>query len=153
MSEAAKMDDRETNVKNAPKKQLIKEVVLYGIIGCSASGFDFALFFIFASLLGFDQFIVNIFTVYAGMTLSFILNRNFNFKVKDNTAKRAVMFYCVGTLGLLLSEFILFIGSSLGLEVLITKIISIFIVALFQFILNKFISFGYRFDKARETKK
>lgn len=129
------------------KKKFFKEMVLYGLIGCSASAFDFILFYIFASLLGFDQFIVNIFTVYAGMTLSFTLNRNFNFKVKDNTLKRAALFYCIGTLGLVLSELILLAGSALGLNVLVTKVISIFVVALFQFILNKFISFGHKFEE------
>lgn len=122
-------------------RNLILQIVSYGIIGLISSGTDAALFGILVYEFHTSALITNIVSVSVGITISFFLNRRFTFKVKDHTAKRYVMFFAIGMAGLLLSEGIIIIGTIVKLDVMIAKLLSIFIVAAFQFILNKFISF------------
>ena len=83
----------------------------------------------------------NVISVHCGIFVSFILNRNYNFKKTDKTFKRAISFYIVGLCGLALSSLILMLGTSLKFEILYVKIFSVFFVALVQFIFNNFITF------------
>ncbi len=117
-----------------------REIILYGVIG----GFCSLLDLIIYTLLGFvmPYLYANIISVHCGIICSFILNRQFNFKVKDRTSLRFIIFYLVGLSGLGISEAILyFIAEEAGCNYIITKLIALVVVALYQFILNKFITF------------
>lgn len=120
---------------------LLKEMVLYGIIGLTSSGIDTLLFHLLTSKVGIYSLYANIFSVIVGICISFTLNLFFNFKTKDHIARRFASFFLVGMFGLLLSEAILALGEHLSWNMLLTKIGSVVIVALVQYILNKFISF------------
>lgn len=119
-----------------------RDLILYGIIGCCASGFDFAIYSILVRYLCVHYIYANSISVLAGISTSFILNRKYNFKVKDHTIRRFSVFLSVGLLGLLLSNIILYICISLiGINELLSKFLSIVLVVFLQFILNKFITF------------
>jgi putative flippase GtrA len=76
-----------------------------------------------------------------GISISFTLNRYYNFRVKNKTALRYLSFFSVGMCGLALSEAMLLFGGNLGIDPFSTKLVSVVIVACFQFTLNKLISF------------
>ena len=120
---------------------LFKQLFLYGIIGAFSSGIDAILFHFLVYRVNIYSIIANIFSVLVGILISFFLNLNFNFKVKDRVFVRFLSFFAVGVLGLLLSTGIIALGEKLDWDIFITKIESIFIVAMVQFILNKLISF------------
>jgi putative flippase GtrA len=120
---------------------LLRNILLYGIIGAVSAGVDVLLFRLLVYTLDYPVLFSNAFTVTIGITISFTLNRKYNFKVTDRVIRRYAMFFCVGMCGLALSELILFIGSQVGIEAFTIKLISVFIVALVQFVLNKTISF------------
>jgi putative flippase GtrA len=124
------------------KKEFIKQILLYGIIGGCSALLDFVLFYFLYRKLSINEFIANVITVHAGIALSFTLNRKFNFKKTDRIIFRASSFYLTGLSGLALSELLLWAGSNLKFPVLPTKFGSIFIVALVQFTSNKLIAFG-----------
>ena len=121
--------------------KLLRQLISYGIIGCISSGTDAILFAFLVYSVGAPELAVNIFTVCVGITISFFLNRRFTFKMKDHTARRYARFFAVGMCGLLLSELIIWAGNAANIETIITKLVSIIIVAIFQFVLNKTISF------------
>ena len=84
----------------------------------------------------------NCVSVLGGITLSFLLNRNFNFKVKDKTRQRFIMFLTVGLCGLMLSNMILWVCVELlHVEKLLSKTLSIVMVVFLQFLLNKYLTF------------
>ena len=84
-----------------------------------------------------------------GITTSFYLNRTYNFKVNDKTAQRFSIFLAVGLTGLLMSNFILWVGiDKLHFNKSITKLASIVLVVFFQFLLNKFVTFRVKEDKS-----
>lgn len=124
----------------ADHKTLVREVVLYGLIGGLSALLDTSIFYLLDKIA--DPYISNFFSVNAGITTSFFLNAYFNFKVEDNLFKRGISFFAVGYIGLLLSMGVLFVGINLlKMQNLTAKIISIFIVAGVQFVLNKCITF------------
>ena len=119
-----------------------RNLTLYGIIGGFCAALDFG---VYTALCHFDimpYLWANIISIHVGIFMSFILNRSINFKVKDKTTKRFMSFYAVGLTGLGISELMLYLMVTIGgMNELLGKLISIVVVALIQFILNKFITF------------
>ena len=133
----------EIKAENAVNKRhnLLKEIFLYGIIGSFSAGLDSVIFFLLRKAtihLYFSNFI----GINAGILTSFILNAFINFKTTDRLLRRAVRFFSVGYIGLLLSMVIIFFGVEvLGYREIIIKIFSVIIIAVFQFTLNKIFTF------------
>ena len=122
-------------------KQLFRQVVLYGIIGGASALLDFLLFSLMYVVIDINELIANIFSVHAGIAMSFILNSKFNFKKTDKVLFRAGAFYLTGLFGLALSGGMLWFGGIMDFPVLLVKFVSIFVVAAVQFTLNKLIAF------------
>ena len=84
----------------------------------------------------------NCISVLGGITTSFILNRNYNFKVKDHAKRRFSIFLTVGLCGLVMSNIILYLCIDVwSMNKLISKLLSIVLVVLFQFLINKYFTF------------
>ncbi|MBR6842249.1 MAG: GtrA family protein [Prevotella sp.] len=130
-------------------KQIIKtlyrkfhHLVLYGIIGSFSSGLDFLIYTLLVQLVGLQYIVANCISVIAGISTSFYLNRNYNFKVKDHTKRRFSIFLTVGLCGLVMSNLILYLCiDNLGMDKLISKLLSIVLVVFFQFLVNKYLTF------------
>jgi putative flippase GtrA len=119
-----------------------KYFILYGVIGVVAATLDFIVFNRIVAYTSCSYIVANIISVHCGVVCSFTLNRQFNFKVKDQPVKRFLTFYVVAMVGLLISSFLLvqFI-EKVGLDTKPAKAITILITAVFQFVLNKTITF------------
>ncbi len=119
-----------------------RNLILYGMIGSFTAFLDFCVFSLLVRVLGVYYLVANCISVLVGITTSFLLNRAYNFKVKDKTIRRFAIFLMVGLFGLCLSNFILWLGINIAKkEEIVVKLISVFIVALVQFILNKCVTF------------
>lgn len=117
-------------------------LILYGIIGSFSSGLDFLIYTVLVQVVGLQYIISNCISVLGGITTSFILNRNYNFKVKDKTKQRFSIFLTVGLCGLLFSNLILYLCiSMMGIDKIISKLLSIVLVVFFQFLANKYVTF------------
>ena len=119
-----------------------RNLILYGIFGGIAASIDFLIFHSLTTYLQFHYLFANFISVVIGITISFLLNKNFNFKVKDKPIKRYLIFLSVGAGGLILSSFLLYLFIDiLTLEKSISKFLSIVLVVGIQFLLNKYITF------------
>lgn len=119
-----------------------RNLILYGIIGSFSSGLDFLIFTFLVQVFELQYIISNSISVLGGITTSFILNRNYNFKIKDKTKQRFTIFLTVGLCGLVLSNMILYICIDiLNIDKILSKILSIVLVVFFQFIINKYVTF------------
>lgn len=119
-----------------------RNLILYGIIGSFSSGLDFAIYMLLVQLAGLQYLLANCISVLGGITTSFILNRNYNFQVKDKTKRRFAIFLTVGLCGLMLSNIILYVCIDLfDINKIISKLLSIVLVVFFQFIVNKYFTF------------
>ena len=131
-------------MENLTKKIYHKfhHLILYGIIGSFSSGLDFVIYTFLVQIAGLQYLIANCISVLGGITTSFILNRNYNFKVKDNTKRRFTIFLTVGLCGLMLSNLILYVSiDELDMNKLVSKLLSIVLVVFFQFLINKYLTF------------
>ena len=122
-------------------KAFLRNLILYGIIGGLSSGLDFVVFTLLFKLLGMNELAANVISVHCGIFLSFFLNSRYNFKKTDNFWGRFIPFYLTGLFGLALSSAILWVGGRLGVDSLLTKLVSIVIVALVQFFINRAVAF------------
>lgn len=117
-------------------------LILYGIIGSFSSGLDFAIYTLLVQVLGVQYLLANCISVLAGISTSFTLNRNYNFKVKDNTTRRFSIFLCVGLCGLMMSNLILYTCINyFEMNKIVSKLLSIVLVVFFQFLVNKYLTF------------
>ena len=131
-------------------KQIIKtlyscfrNLILYGIIGGFCASLDFAIYTLLCYYDLVPYLWANIISIHAGIICSFLLNRTFNFKIKDKTPQRFLSFYVVGLVGLGISEAMLYLMVTIGgWNEVICKLISVVVVALIQFVLNKYITFN-----------
>lgn len=119
-----------------------RNLILYGIIGALSASFDFLLFYFLTTTLNVYYLFANVFSVTCGICLSFFLNREYNFKVKNKFIKRLTIFFSVGFFGLIISSGLLYaFVVFLQFEKVLSKLLSIILVVLMQFLLNKFITF------------
>lgn len=119
-----------------------RNLILYGIIGCICAALDFCVYTVLCHWNIMPYLLANIISIHVGIFTSFILNRSLNFKVKDRVAVRFISFYIVGLVGLGISELMLYLMATIsGWNELICKLLSIIVVALVQFILNRYITF------------
>ena len=126
-------------VKNIYKR--FRQIILYGLIGALSASIDFGIFTIL-HFLGLAYLLANAIGVHIGIFCSFLLNRQFNFKVKDKTERRFLFFYSIGLIGLLLSSVLLkLLIEYFDWNEIYAKLLSIIVVAVVQFLLNKYITF------------
>lgn len=120
--------------------QKYRNLILYGLIGGTCAFLDFIVYSGLCTVMPF--LVANIISTHCGIFCSFYLNRKYNFKVEDSILKRFLLFYSVGVLGLAFSEFLLdLMVNHFNVEKLVAKLVTIIVVALLQFIMNKFITF------------
>lgn len=119
----------------------IMQFLLYGLIGTFSATLDALIFKLLLYRTSINFLVINIISTNVGILVSFILNLNLNFKMKTHIVMRFISFYLVGTMGLILSSTIIYLGKQFNLDVLKVKLLSIVIAVGFQFLLNKFVSF------------
>jgi UDP-galactopyranose mutase len=129
------------NAKVRLPVSLIKEIVLYGIIGFCCATLD-SIVFLYLRKTGVNLYLSNFTGINLGIIFSFLLNTFVNFRVRDRLKIRAMKFFAVGYGGLALSMFIMHAGVDLlnGNEIFV-KIFSVFTVAAAQFTVNKLFTF------------
>ena len=119
-----------------------RNLILYGIIGGFCAGLDFG---IYSGLCYWDimpYLLANIISIHVGIFTSFVLNRSINFKVKDKVKTRFLSFYVVGLVGLGISTLMLWLMVDMAhWNEIVCKLVTIVVVALVQFLLNKHITF------------
>ena len=119
-----------------------RNLIIYGIIGSCTASLDFLLFTSLTQLTSLHYIVCNAISCSTSILCSFLLNSKYNFKVTDHMMRRMVFFFSVGILGLFLSSVILhFCIDDLHWGELVSKLTSIVIVVIIQFLLNKYISF------------
>jgi putative flippase GtrA len=119
----------------------LKRIFGYLIIGLIASFVDFLLFN-YLIKLQIPIYFSNLISIITGITISFALNVNFNYKIKDNYLKRFKYFFITCSCGYLLGTLIIYIFTYLHITLYISKLLSMLLVASFQFLVANFFIFS-----------
>jgi len=116
--------------------------IKYALIGLIGLILDMGLFYILHKLLGVNYVISNVISSSIAILHNFILNSYFTFKVTNKKAQRFFSFYGIALIGLVFSTLLLALFIDiLGIDSMVSKLISIFTVAIFQYFLNKKLTF------------
>lgn len=118
------------------------QFIKYAMVGVTGVVVDFTLFYILTEIIGINYLIANIASVCAGITNNFIWNMHFTFKKTDQMLIRFVKFFSVGLIGLGVSSGILYVlVDVLTTPTMIAKAITLIIITLLQYNLNRNIAF------------
>ena len=120
---------------------LLRQIFLFGIIGVISAGLDFLVFVGLFRFIDINEYVCNAVSVHIGIAVNFTLNRAWNFKKLDRVGYRLVTFYAIGLFGLVLAQGILWLGNMIEFSVILSKAVSLVVVACTQFVLKKYISF------------
>ncbi|MDR1459623.1 MAG: GtrA family protein [Bacteroidales bacterium] len=121
--------------------QRYRTLILYGIIGGTSAGLDFGIYTLLCKC-EINYQLANLISVHCGIFCSFLLNRGYNFKVTDKILLRFLSFYIIGLSGWLISAALLHVMVDMkGINEIYAKLLTIIVVAISQFLLNKFITF------------
>ena len=118
------------------------EFVNYLLIGIIASSIDVILFWLFFDIFQEDVSFANAISVSFSALFSFTVNSLYNFKKSDKVFLRLLSFIMVITVGYFAGLYlILFLINFVGIEAVVSKLISLPVVFLIQYFLNSSISF------------
>ena len=122
---------------------IARNFIIYGLIGVVSASVDYLIFCILLYIYGNENYLYHHTSSYViGTIVSFILNTKYNFKVNDKIKIRLLKFFVVGISGLIGSIILMYtFSSSINFSENESKIIVIFTIAIYQYLLNKKITF------------
>lgn len=116
--------------------------IKYGLVGVLGLVVDMGVFYLLNKKLGVNYVVANIISSSLAIIHNFILNSYFTFKITDNKLKRFATFYLIALIGMAVSSGLLVVFiDGLKLDTMVSKLITVFIVAIGQFIFNKKLTF------------
>lgn len=119
-----------------------RTLILYFFIGASASLIDLVAFFAFHTLLDVISTLATTYSVALATVYAFILNAHFNFKQTDRFFLRFLSYSFVSGVGLVISALMLWLFNvKMGLDGNFIKILSLPVVFVVQYLLNKRVTF------------
>ncbi|MEI6604112.1 MAG: GtrA family protein [Verrucomicrobiota bacterium] len=120
-----------------------KSFIYYSIIGASGALLDYAMFLLLLKYVPVHYMILNAISTTLGITNNFFWNAHLNFGVRDNMLLRFCRFYAVGIVGLAVASLLLYVAIGIAkLPPAAAKLLTIFIIVLLQYNLNKRVSFS-----------
>jgi len=120
------------------------QFVRYALCGGLGVLLDVTLFWVITGL-GVDYQIANVVGYASGTLLSFVLNRHFTFQKYDETFRRMGLFFGVAGVGYAVSAVTLwFLVEKLGILPILAKLVTLCLVLVIQFSLNRSITFRSR---------
>ena len=119
--------------------------IKYALVGVVGLVVDMGLFYFFHEVLNINYILSNIMSSSLAVVNNFILNSIFTFKVKDKLLYRFISFFSIALAGMALSSGMLIVLiDGLHLNSMVSKAISVFVVALIQYYVNKKLTFSER---------
>ena len=121
---------------------LLKNLILYGLIGGTAAVLDYGIFALVNHLSGSTiPEISSICGQTVGFIFSFTLNTFINFKKTDKLLKRFLSYLVIVLIGMAITTVAIYLLKNI-IDIYLLKFLCLVVVSLIQFILNKTITYG-----------
>ncbi len=121
---------------------LLRNLILYGLIGGGAAVLDYGMFTLVNIITGDNLHEISSLCGQAlGFVFSFTLNTFINFKKTDKLFARFLSYLAIVIIGMVISTLIIHLFDDV-MNVYILKFISLVVVSVIQFILNKTITYN-----------
>lgn len=124
----------------ATPKDFVLRLIAYAAIGACAFAGDYSVFLLVLQA-GTSSYIANVLGICVGMSISFSLNRKYNFRKVDTPLTRATRFVTVALTGMGLSTLIIMLLVAQALDVRLAKVAAMLLVFVMQFLMNAFWTF------------
>lgn len=120
-----------------------KQFLTFCTIGIVNTAVDFIAFFLVIEFLSADKVVANLFAWFVAVQLSYVMNSRFTFREPSHQLnfKALAKFMLSGIVGLVVSTISLLILNQF-MDLMLAKLISIFIGLLFNFTLAKYFVFA-----------
>lgn len=120
----------------------VKEFIKYCTIAVVGGILDLLLFVVLITYTDINIQIVNLISMFTGVTTNFVLNYHFNFKAHSKFFKRYLSFLTVGFVGFcIVALFVLIFAQIMGWNPIIVKVAATMFATIIQYFLNRYISF------------
>lgn len=120
----------------------LKEFFKYILIAAAGSAIDLLLFILLHTFTDIHIQLVNLISMFTGVTTNYILNYHFNFKADSKFFRRYLSFLTVGAVGFsIIALLVLIFVQLIGWNAVAIKIIATMFATVIQYFLNRYISF------------
>ena len=120
----------------------LKEFFKYILIAAVGGALDLLLFILLHTYTDIHIQLVNLISMFTGITTNFILNYHFNFKANSKFFKRYFSFLTIGAVGFsIVSIFVFIFVQNLEWNAIFVKIGATMFATVIQYFLNRYISF------------
>ena len=120
----------------------LKEFTKYIMIAAVGGILDLLLFIVLHTYTDIHIQIVNLISMFTGITTNFILNYHFNFRADSKFFKRYFSFLTIGAVGFsIVSIFVFIFVQNLEWNAIFVKIGATMFATVIQYFLNRYISF------------
>ena len=123
---------------NTNKIQILK----YGAVGLTSAVFDFGILIFLTEVVDFYYLYSATTSFVIAALVNYYLNRVWTFRSSGKKLKQLPIFFMVAIIGLLLNNFILWLGvETLHWYYIFAKVVATAIVTIFNFLGNKYLTF------------
>ena len=120
-------------------KKLFQQIFKFGIVGGLAFLIDYGLLFLLTEFVNIHYLISSIISFIVSLIFNYILSIKWVFDVtKKQTYKEVIVFVVLSVIGLGINQLVMYVGvDKLTIHYMLVKIISTFIVMIWNFITRK----------------
>ena len=120
-------------------KKLFQQIFKFGIVGGLAFLIDYGLLFLLTEFVNIHYLISSIISFIVSLIFNYILSIKWVFDVtKKQTYKEVIVFVVLSVIGLGINQLVMYVGvDKLTINYMLVKIISTFIVMIWNFITRK----------------
>ncbi len=129
-------------IRNALKKQTIKQFIKYLFVGGSSFLLDYGLFLLFYKKIGVSEVYSNMLSVFISFWYNFLLNRFWTFGSKTTFLEQMIYYVALMLFNMLFSSWFIYIMySRFSISPVIGKVIAMCLIVAWNFILYKTVIF------------
>lgn len=124
------------------KKELIKQILKFGVVGGIAFVIDYLVLYICTDFLNIYYLVSAVISFTVSVIFNYILSVKWVFVINNNFSKRKnfIIFIVLSIIGLILNEIIMYLMVDvINVYYMFSKLISTFVVMIFNFVTRKVI--------------
>ena len=135
------MDNIVCKIRGTQMKELLIQLIKFGIVGVVATIIDFGVLMLLTEIGGVDILVASAVSFSASVVVNYILSMMFVFKGGNgNKVKEFFIFVLLSIGGLIINQFVMWLGTEIfSIYYLWVKIFSCIFVPVYNFITRKFL--------------